>query len=114
MGPNLDNEQTLERGCVTFEYAQARMKLVIVSESGIDAFRRGLGTSLNEAGADDSEIQSILRHADVSTTAHILYSAESGTGRGGVEETRQNRTHEVRYRRIEAWAPSSMVRAIGS
>jgi hypothetical protein len=81
---------------------------------GWHAFRRGLGTRLNGAGVDDSEIQSILRHADVSTTARILYSAESGTDRGGVEETRQNFTHEVRYKRIEAWAPSSMVRAIGS
>jgi hypothetical protein len=53
-------------------------------------------------------------HADVSTTARILYAAESGAGRGGVEETRQNFMNEVRYKRIEAWAPSSMVRAIGS
>ena len=35
---------------------------------GWHAFRRGLGTRLNEAGVDDTEIQSILRHADVSTT----------------------------------------------
>ena len=35
---------------------------------GWHAFRRGLGTTLNEAGVDDTEIQSILRHADVSTT----------------------------------------------
>lgn len=35
---------------------------------GWHAFRRGLGTRLNEAGVDDKEIQSILRHADVSTT----------------------------------------------
>ena len=35
---------------------------------GWHAFRRGLGTRLNEAGVDDTEIQSILRHADLSTT----------------------------------------------
>jgi len=35
---------------------------------GWHAFRRGLGTRLNEAGVDDTDIQSILRHADVSTT----------------------------------------------
>jgi integrase len=35
---------------------------------GWHAFRRGLGTRLNEAGVDDTEIQSILRHSDVSTT----------------------------------------------
>jgi integrase len=35
---------------------------------GWHAFRRGLGTRLNEAGVDDTEIQSILRHADISTT----------------------------------------------
>jgi len=35
---------------------------------GWHAFRRGLGTRLNEAGVDDKEIQNILRHADVSTT----------------------------------------------
>ena len=31
---------------------------------GWHAFRRGLGTRLNEAGVDDTGIQSILRHAD--------------------------------------------------
>ena len=35
---------------------------------GWHAFRRGLGTRLNEMGVDDSDIQSILRHGDISTT----------------------------------------------
>jgi len=35
---------------------------------GWHAFRRGLGTRLNEMGVDDKEIQSILRHADINTT----------------------------------------------
>lgn len=35
---------------------------------GWHAFRRGLGTRLNEAGVDDKDIQMILRHADVSTS----------------------------------------------
>ena len=45
---------------------------------GRHAFRRGLGTRLNEAGVDDKDIQSILRHADVSTTQafYILPSQE--------------------------------------
>ncbi len=45
---------------------------------GWHAFRRGLGTRLNEAEVDDKEIQSILRHADISTTQafYILPSRE--------------------------------------
>ena len=45
---------------------------------GWHAFRRGLGTRLNEAGVNDKDIQSILRHADVSTTQafYILPSRE--------------------------------------
>ena len=35
---------------------------------GWHAFRRGLGTRLNEAGVNDKDIQSILRDPDVSTT----------------------------------------------
>jgi site-specific recombinase XerD len=34
---------------------------------GWHAFRRGLGTRLNEMGVDDRGIQNILRHADIST-----------------------------------------------
>jgi len=50
---------------------------------GWHAFRRGLGTRLNEMGMDDSDIQSILRHSDISTTQafYILPSpkrAEAG------------------------------------
>jgi integrase len=35
---------------------------------GWHAFRRGLGTRLNDLGVDGKTIQSILRHADISTT----------------------------------------------
>jgi integrase len=35
---------------------------------GWHAFRRGLGTRLNEMGVPDKDIQLILRHADISTT----------------------------------------------
>ena len=35
---------------------------------GWHAFRRGLGTRLSEAGVNGKEIQSILRHANISTT----------------------------------------------
>jgi integrase len=45
---------------------------------GWHAFRRGLGTRLNEAGVPDKDIQLILRHADVSTTTayYILPNVE--------------------------------------
>jgi len=45
---------------------------------GWHAFRRGLGTRLNEMGVDDKEIQAILRHADISTTQafYILPNVE--------------------------------------
>lgn len=43
-------------------------KLINGAWFGWHAFRRGLGTRLNEAGTDDKDIQSILRHADLSTT----------------------------------------------
>jgi integrase len=36
---------------------------------GFHAFRRGLGTRLNEFGVDSETIQAILRHSDVSTTS---------------------------------------------
>jgi integrase len=55
---------------------------------GWHAFRRGLGTRLDEAEVDDKEIQSILRHADISTTqaSYILPNrqrAEAGLKRLG-------------------------------
>ncbi len=40
---------------------------------GWHAFRRGLGTRLNEAGVDDTEIQSILRHADFQPPKHSIF-----------------------------------------
>ena len=44
-----------------------------LKDSGIEwhgwhAFRRGLGTNLYRLGVPDKDIQSILRHANVSTT----------------------------------------------
>ena len=46
---------------------------------GWHSFRRGLGTRLNEAGVDDKDIQSILRHSNVSTTQafYILPNREN-------------------------------------
>ena len=44
---------------------------------------RGLGTRLNEAGVDDKSIQSILRHADVSTTmAYYVHPDRKAAQRG--------------------------------
>jgi integrase len=39
-----------------------------VKWSGWHAFRRGLGSNLNRLGIDDSVIQAILRHSNVSVT----------------------------------------------
>jgi integrase len=39
-----------------------------LSWHGWHGFRRGVGTNLNRLGVDDSVIQSILRHGDISTT----------------------------------------------
>jgi integrase len=52
---------------------------------GWHAFRRGLGTRLNEMGVDDSDIQSILRHGEISTTQayYILPNIERAKARPG-------------------------------
>jgi len=63
---------------------------------GWHAFRRGLGTRLNEAGVDDKDIQNILRHADDSTT-QAFYFAEPRTGRGGTQEARQDPANKIWY-----------------
>ena len=53
---------------------------------GWHAFRRGLGTRLNEAGVDDKTIQSILRHADVSTTMAYYVKPDSERGKRGLKK----------------------------
>jgi integrase len=42
-----------------------------LSWHGWHAFRRGLATNLNRLGVADKTIQSILRHADISTTMNL-------------------------------------------
>ena len=64
---------------------------------GWHAFRRWLELQSNEAGVDDKVIQSILRHADISTTQEFQISAQSRTCGGGLEEARQDAALEVRY-----------------
>jgi hypothetical protein len=50
---------------------------------GWHAFRRGLGTKLNETGVDDTEIQSILRHPDFQPPKHsIVRRIGNGPRRG--------------------------------
>lgn len=50
---------------------------------GWHAFRRGLGTRLNEAGIDDKTIQTILRHANISTTlAYYIKPDQKQTAAG--------------------------------
>ena len=53
---------------------------------GWHAFRRGLGTRLNEAGVDDKTIQSILRHADVSTTMAYYVKPDRTAGERGLKK----------------------------
>lgn len=56
---------------------------------GWHAFRRGLGTRLNEAGVDSKEIQSILRHADVSTTMAFYVLPDQKRARRGLKKLEQ-------------------------
>jgi len=53
---------------------------------GWHAFRRGLGTRLNEAGVDDRTIQSILRHADISTTMAYYVQPNREAGERGLRK----------------------------
>jgi integrase len=53
---------------------------------GWHAFRRGLGTRLNEAGVDSKEIQSILRHADVSTTMAFYILPDQARAEAGLKK----------------------------
>jgi integrase len=53
---------------------------------GWHAFRRGLGTRLNEAGVDDKTIQSILRHANVSTTQAYYILADHKRAEAGLKK----------------------------
>jgi len=53
------------------------------------AFRRGLGTRLNEAGVDSKEIQSILRHADVSTTMAFYVLPDQKRAQKGLKKLEQ-------------------------
>lgn len=53
---------------------------------GWHAFRRGLGTRLNEAGVDDKTIQAILRHADVSTTMAYYVKPDRTAGERGLRK----------------------------
>jgi integrase len=53
---------------------------------GWHAFRRGLGTRLNEMRVDDKEIQSIMRHEDISTTQALLHFAGVERAKVGLKE----------------------------
>lgn len=53
---------------------------------GWHAFRRGLGTRLNEAGVNDKDIQSILRHADVSTTQAFYILPNQERAKAGLKK----------------------------
>jgi hypothetical protein len=64
------------------------------------AFRRGLGTRLNEVGVDGKTIQSILRHADISTTqAYYIYLGPEA-GCSGLEEAGQDCPHKIWYQEL--------------
>jgi integrase len=55
----------------------------------LSAFRRGLGTRLNEAGANSKEIQAILRHADVSTTMAYYILPDHKRAKAGLRKQGQ-------------------------
>jgi integrase len=56
---------------------------------GWHASRRGLGTRLNEAGVDSKEIQTILRHADVSTTMAFYVLPDRKRAQKGLKKLEQ-------------------------
>jgi integrase len=56
---------------------------------GWHAFRRGLGTRLNEAGVNSREIQAILRHADVSTTMAYYILPDHKRAKAGLKKLGQ-------------------------
>jgi integrase len=56
---------------------------------GWHAFRRGLGTRLNEAGVDAKEIQSILGHADISTTMAFYVLPDQKQEKAGLKKLEQ-------------------------
>jgi integrase len=53
---------------------------------GWHAFRRGLGTRLNESVVTDKDIQSILRHADVSTTQAYYILPNHARAKAGLKK----------------------------
>jgi integrase len=53
---------------------------------GCHAFRRGLGARLNEGGVDGKLIQSILRHADVSTTMAFYLLPDQAQAQKGLKK----------------------------
>ncbi len=62
---------------------------------GWHAFRRGLGTRLHEARIDDKTIQSILHHADVSTTQAFYILPETTRVKRGLQKL--DRTMREKY-----------------
>jgi integrase len=53
---------------------------------GWHAFRRGLGTNLNQLGVDGKTIQAILRHAQLSTTMDIYVQPVSKSSRAAMRK----------------------------
>jgi integrase len=62
---------------------------------GWHAFRRGLGSRLNEAGVDANTIQEILRHADVKTTMQFYILPDKAETRKAMRELAQ--TIRIKY-----------------
>ena len=56
---------------------------------GWHGFRRGLGTRLNEAGVNDKDIPSILRHSDVSTTQAYYILPNHERAKAGIKKLGQ-------------------------
>ena len=65
---------------------KARLDKHSIVWKGWHAFRRGLGTNLNELGTDGKTIQAILRHAQLSTTMDIYVQPVAKSSRAAMRK----------------------------
>jgi integrase len=71
-------------GAIDLDNLASRVLRPIFEANGLEwkgwqAYRRGLATNLKELGVEDTTIQSILRHEDVSTTQRFYIKTASKT-----------------------------------
>jgi integrase len=75
-----------EHGRATHQYERNK---VLPEWCGWHAFRRGLATTLNRLGVDDSVIQRILRHSNVAVTQASYVKTEARTRKPRCRNLRQ-------------------------